>query len=541
MFDILIKNAKIVDGTGTPWTVGNIAVKDGRIEGVGPSIHGKAETEIDATGKIVTPGFVDIHSHSDFSVLINPKAESKIRQGVTLDVSGNCGNSGGPLMSVDAIEWAKTKVKGTDIDIDWETFGEYLNKIEKRGVALNYGSYVGHHQVRMSVMGYKDSPPTQSEMEEMKRLVRTSIEEGALGMATGLDKGLIPGSFADTQEIIELCTVARETNPNAVYSSHMRNRQVHVVEAVQEFIEVLRKSGIRGQLAHITPRFPDGDKLDQILEIIENARAEGIDILCDVVVPAGKDYHTGAGLLYTQIMPEWALNGGTKQAIAYLNDPEQRKKMKSTHEPLWGVVREGMWDTLIVTHSKSRRDVEGKTVAQVAEKEGKDPWEAAYDILASEEENYKEVRVISTKHTSELDTRRTLHSSFVVVESDRPASADYPPLSNFELRPNSYDTFPRYIQRYVRDDKVLELEEAIKKITLIPSKRLGLQNRGMIWKGFAADLVVFSMENLKAEATFENPMVYPQGIDYVIVNGNVAVKDGKHTGVLAGNIVRLGT
>jgi N-acyl-D-aspartate/D-glutamate deacylase len=539
MFDILITNAKIVDGTGTPWTMGNIAISNGRIEAIGPDVHGQAETQMDATGKIVTPGFIDIHAHSDFSVLLDPRAESKVRQGVTMDISGNCGNSAAPLLNDDAIDYGKTKVKGTDVPLDWTSFGEYLARIEKQGVALNFGSFVGHHQVRMSVMGYRDGPPTPAELDRMKHLVKSSIQEGAVGMSSGLDDGLIPGCFADIKEIIELCKVAREANPNAVYTSHMRNRQEHVIMAVEEFIQVLRESGIRGQLSHVTPRFPDGDKLEQVMEKIENARAEGIDILCDVVGPAGKDYHTGAGILYTQIMPLWALNCGTRQSIAYLKDPAKRQEMKRTHKPLWGVVREGHWDALIVTYAKNRKDVEGRTVAEIAEKEGKDPWEAAYDILAAEEEGFKEVRVISTKHTAECDTRRALLYPIVMLESDRATSADYPPLNKFDLRPNSYDVFPRFIQRYVRDEKVLSLEDAIKRITFMPAKRLGLSNRGMIGTGFAADIVVFSLENLKAEATFKNPVVYPKGIDCVIVNGKVVVRNDKHTGLLPGSVIRL--
>jgi len=539
MYDIMIKNGRIVDGTGTPWEKGDIAIENGVIKKIGPSIKSVARVEIDAEGKVVSPGFIDVHSHSDFSVMINPGADSKVKQGITTDVSGNCGISAGPLLNQETLNWAKSRVEGTNVTINWKYFDEYLDLIEKKGISINYASYVGHSQIRMSVMKYKDSKPSKEELEEMKNLVKKSIKGGAIGLSTGLDKGLIPGCFADTEEIIELCKAAREANPRAVYTSHTRNRQDKTLDAMAEFIQIVKASGIRGQISHITPRFPDGDKTDRVLEMVEEAREEGLDILCDVVVPAGKDYHTGMGLLHTQVMPEWALKEGTEQALNYLKDPEKRKEMKKSHDPLWGVIKEGLWDTLILTSCKSRKDLEGKYFSDIAQLEHKDPWDVAYDILANEGENFKRVYICSTKHTRESDTRKALLSPFVMMESDRAASADYPPLSNFELKPNSFDAFPRFLQRYVRDEKVLKLEDAIKKITFMPAKRLGLKDRGAIIENYFADIVVFDLNRLKATATFNDPVIYPEGINYVIVNGKIVVKEGKHSGELAGKVLRL--
>jgi len=258
MYDIMIKNGRIIDGTGTPWEKGDIAIENGVIKKIGPSIKSVANIEIDAEGKVVCPGFIDIHSHSDFSVLVDHKADSKVKQGVTTDVSGNCGDAAGtPLLSQEAINWARNGFEGTDISVDWKYFGEYLNRIKKKGISINYASYVGHNQIRMSIMGYKDSKPSKAELEEMKNLVKKSIKEGAVGLSTGLDQGSI-GASADTKEIIELCKAAREANPRAVYTSHTRNRQEKTLDAMAEFIQIVRASGIRGETSHITPRFPDG-------------------------------------------------------------------------------------------------------------------------------------------------------------------------------------------------------------------------------------------------------------------------------------------
>lgn len=540
MYDILIKNGKIVDGTGTPWEKGDIAISNGIIQEIGPSIKAAANLEIDAEGKVVCPGFIDVHSHSDLSVLIDPQTDSKAKQGITTDISGNCGISeGGPLLNQEALNETKSRIEGTDVVVDWKYFDEYLDRIEKQGVSINFASYVGHNQIRMSVMGYKDSKASQAELEEMKNLVKNSIKGGAVGMSTGLDQGLAPGCFADTEEIIELCKAAKETNPKAVYASHTRNRQDKTFDAMAEFIQIVRASGIRGQISHITPRFPDGDKIDHALEMVEDARAEGLDILFDVVVPAGKDYHAGMGRLHTQVMPGWALKEGTEQALRYLKDPQKREEMKKTHEPLWGAIKQGLWDTVFLGHCRNRKDWEGKFFSEIAQLEGKDPWEVAYDILANEGYNFNKVRIGCLKHTREIDTRKALLSPLAMMETDRASSADYPPLSKFGVQPNAFDAFPRFLQRYVRDEKVLGLEEAIKKITFIPAKRMSLRNRGAIIMNFAADVLVIDLDKLEAKATLDHPTVYPKGINYVIVNGKVVVKEGIHTEELAGKVLRL--
>ena len=539
MYDILIKNGKIVDGTGTPWEKGDIAISNGIIQEIGPSIKAAANLEIDAEGKVVCPGFIDVHSHSDLSVLIDPQTDSKAKQGITTDISGNCGISeGGPLLNQEALNETKSRIEGTDVVVDWKYFDEYLDRIEKQGVSINFASYVGHNQIRMSVMGYKDSKASQAELEEMKNLVKNSIKGGAVGMSTGLDQGLAPGCFADTEEIIELCKAAKETNPKAVYASHTRNRQDKTFDAMAEFIQIVRASGIRGQISHITPRFPDGDKIDHALEMVEDARAEGLDILFDVVVPAGKDYHAGMGRLHTQVMPGWALKEGTEQALRYLKDPQKREEMKKTHEPLWGAIKQGLWDTVFLGHCRNRKDWEGKFFSEIAQLEGKDPWEVAYDILANEGYNFNKVRISCLKHTREIDRRKALLSPLAMMETDRASSADYPPLSNGVQPPNAFDAFPRFLQRYVRDEKVLRLEEAIKKITFMPAKRMSFQNRGALLSHFAADVLVIDLDHLEARATFDHPAVYPKGIDYVIVNGKVVVKDGVHSGALAGRVLR---
>lgn len=536
MFDILIKNGKIVDGTGAPWFNGNIGIKDGYIKEIDP-LKAKGKLEINASGKVVCPGFIDIHSHSDFNIVINPTADTKVMQGITTDVSGNCGASAAPLLNEEAVKWGNNILEKFGRKLTWRNFGQYLDACGENGLSVNYASFVGHHQVRLSVMGYKSGEPSAAEMDKMKEIVRDSIKAGALGLSSGLDTSLIPGCYAKKEEIVELCRAAMEVSPAVVYTSHMRNRQKQVLESIEEFIEVLKETGIRGLLSHVTPRYPDGDKTEAALKLIEKARKDGCDIMGDVLCPE-EGYHTGFGRLHTQVMPDWAFNEGPAGALKLLKDPGAREKMKNSHDPLWGIVKERKWEFLYLTGCEGRKDLVGKNFAEIGKIENKDPWEAAFDILISEGENLEEVRISSAKHTSEKDTRRLILSPYFVIQTDRGATADYPPLSNFESHPNAWDGFPRFIKMYVRDENVLSLEDAIKKLTYLSARRLGLNDRGAIIEGMAGDLVVFDLDNLEATTTFKTPNQYPRGIEYVIVNGQVVVEEGQHNRALPGKVIK---
>jgi N-acyl-D-amino-acid deacylase len=538
VFDVVVRNGKVVDGTGNPWFYGDIGIAGNRIAAIQPRLEAEAAIEIDATNMYVSPGFVDIHSHSDLTLIVDSAADSKVRQGVTTDVSGNCGNSGAPLAGEHAVRWCAQSLNRYGVEVTWRTFSEYLERIELAPLSSNFASFVGHHQIRMSVIGYENRRPTPSELDAMKRLVREAMESGAVGISTGLDRGLVPGSFADTDEVIELCKEAARVNPRAVYTSHIRNRQAQVIDAVSEFLHILREAGLPGQLSHITPRVPDGDKVAAILSMLDEARDRGIDVTCDVVCPEGSDYHPGEGILFTQVMPGWAVEGTPEDGLRRLRDPAGRKRMKRECDPLWGVIKAGMWDTLYLTKCDGSPQFVGRSIADISASLGVDPWEACYNILVSEGPGFRSVRVLSSKHTRECDTRDVLMRPYVSVQSDRAAVALEGPLQMHGGTPNAYDAFPRFLQRYVRDERVLSLEDAIRRITSLPCSRLHLQDRGVLRPGMVADVAIFDLHNMGAKSAFLGPAQYPEGIDSVIVGGEVVVSKGAMTGVLGGRVIR---
>lgn len=538
MFDVIVRSGKVVDGTGNPWFYGDVGIIGNKIAAIEPQLEAESTIEIDASDRYVSPGFVDIHSHSDLTLIVDGTADSKVRQGVTTDVSGNCGNSGAPLSGEHAMRWSAQSLNRYGVEVTWRTFDEYLKRIELMPLSSNFASFVGHHQIRMSVMGYENRRPTPSELDAMKGLVREAIESGAVGISTGLDRGLVPGSFADTQEVIELCKEAAKVNPRAVYTSHIRNRQARVIDAVSEFLHILQEAGLPGQLSHITPRVPDGDKVAPILSMLDKARNRGIDVTCDVVCPEGSDYHPGEGILFTQVMPGWAVEGTPEDGLRRLKDPAERKRMKRECDPLWGVIKAGMWDTLYLTKCDGSPQFVGRSIADISASLGVDPWEACYDILVNEGPGFRNVRVLSSRHTRERDTRDVLMRPYVSVQSDRAAVALEGPLQMHGGTPNAYDAFPRFLQRYVRDENVLSLEDAIRRITSLPCSRLHFQDRGVLKPGMAADVAIFDLDNMRAKSAFLGPAQYPEGVDFVIVGGEVVVSKRAMSGAFGGKVIR---
>ena len=531
LLDIILKNGFVVDGAGNPKFRADVGVMDGKIVKIGGLGSSKADRVIDAKGLVVSPGFIDVHTHSDFELLANPRAESKIRQGVTTEVVGNCGMSAAPLRGEYASKTAKSIRDKYGLTLDWSSFKEYFNRLEKQGVAVNIVSLVGHGNIRECVMDLENRPPTKEEMKEMKALVAQAMEEGAFGLSTGLVYP--PGRFADTIELIELSKVVAKYG--GIYASHIRGERETLIEATREAIEIGEKAGVPVEISHHPAKIGAWGKSKETLKMIEDARARGVDVTCDL-----HTYSAGQTWLMA-LLPPWAQEGGPKKIIETLSDPEARERIKQdmVEEKFpgpgpCGLVKRGMWNKLMLTYCEKNKDLIGKNFAEIAKIRGVDPFDAVFDILIEEET----AGMIVGFYYGVEDIRRVLEHPASMIGSDGYALAPYGILGKGKNHPRSYGTFPMVLARYVRERKVLTLEEAVRKMTSLPAQKLGLRDRGLLREGMWADIVMFDSNRVLDKATYDEPYQYPEGIENVLVDGQVVIEESVHTGTLSGKVLR---
>lgn len=533
VFDILIKGGRVIDGTGNPWFRADVAIEEGRIVEICHYGSAHADQVIDVTGLVVSPGFIDIHSHSDWPLVANPKAESKIRQGVTLEVIGNCGNSAAPLKG-EAFERAEKTAEDYQVELNWSSMAEYMRVLERQGVALNVAALVGHGTVRASSIGYGNIAPNKEEIEEMKALVSQSMEEGAFGISTGLIYP--PGAYSKTAELIELSKVVAKYG--GFYASHVRSQNDGMFDAVREAIGIGEKACVPVQISHEIPAPPIWGQQEKLLKISEEARRRGMDVTCDVLT-----YLRGETTIKV-LMPGWANAGGDEKLKERLKDREVREKIKKeTMEkgPAAGgsakraLIQLGRWDKIWLANCRVNKELCGKSFAEIAKiRSVDDPFDALFDILL--EENAE--GLIMGEDKLQVDIDYALNHPLSMVGSDGSALAPYGVLGRGHSNPRSYGTFSQVLARYVRERNIITLETAIRKMTSFPAQRLGLYDRGLLRKGMWADLVIFDQDSVMDKATYEDPYRYPEGIHYVFVNGNMAIEKGKHTGSLSGNVLR---
>jgi N-acyl-D-amino-acid deacylase len=529
-WDILIRGGTVIDGTGSPGALGDVAVAAGRIGAIGPRLAGGASKVIDADGLAVTPGFVDIKTHSDFVLPINPRAESKVRQGVTTEIIGHCGFSVAPVLA------GKTKLLADYLSggAPWlpfreMSFAEYLDTFP--AVAVNTGMLVGHNTLRLMVMGLEDRAPAETELGEMVALLEDGLRAGALGMSSGLFTP--PGSFARPDEMLVFGTALKRHN--AAYFTHIRDESNKVMESVEEAIDMARACGVHVEIVHLKCSGVDNwGKAAKILDRIAAARADGCDIDCDAY-----PYAAGANPL-KNLLPAWVQVGGNESMLARLALPETRARIRAEIADHglnnWG--RIPSWEAVQISISPGRPETAGRTVAALAAALGCDPIDQICDHLIADS---GATRVLIAS-ISEDDIRTIVRSPTALVGSDGNCVATYGIVSQGLPHPRFYGTFPRIIARYVRDERLILLEQAIHKMTGGPAKALKLRDRGLLREGYRADIAIFDPHDFRDQATYADPHRYPSGRrTSVIVNGIIVVENAMHTGATPGIVLRRAT
>ena len=526
MFDLLIKNGIVLDGTGGSSYSADVAVVGADIVAIG-QLDGEPAKTIDAQGLSVSPGFIDLHTHSDTSFLLDPTAQSKVRQGVTLELTGNCGMSHcAPLYGdAEALLQSELSQYTSSFDVTWNDFGGYLDALQRAGSTLNVATQVGHHTIRACVVGLEDKAPDRDQLDRMKGLVAESLDAGAMGFSTGLYYA--PGNYARPEEVMHLA--AATADQDKLYSTHMRDEgtaNVGLFPAINEAIEVARRTGVRLEVSHVKCQGPFVYGLaSPLLDHFDRASAEGIDIAGDQY-----PYIVGSSPLIGAVFPRWSLEGGREATLTRMADPATRRRMLEGIDTLYP--EEGGPDGIVIGQFAADPHYEGMAMARIAEEMGCTPAEAALRLF-----EIGDASVIS-HFMVDADVDLIAAHPLISVASDGSSLSTEGVLSVGLPHPRSYGTYPRFLAHYVRGRKLVSLEEAIRKMTSLPAERLRLTRRGRIAPGYAADLVVFDPDSVTDTGTFESPHSYATGIPHVAVNGIVVVEDGQFTGRTPGVVIR---
>lgn len=529
IYDLILRGGTVYDGSGGKPFVGDVAVSGDRIIAVGDLGRARGRTEVDAKGLAVSPGFVNMLSWATESLLVDGRAQSDIRQGVTLEVMGE-GGSMGPLN--DAMKKEMVEQQGdVKYDVTWATLGEYLDQVAARGVAVNVASFVGATTVRIHEVGYADRPPTPEELARMRKLVAQGMEEGALGVGSSLIYA--PAFYARTDELVALCEEAAKYG--GMYISHMRSEGNRFLEALDELIEISRRAKIPAEVYHLKAAGQQNwGKLDAAIKKIEDARAAGLQITADMYT-----YTAGATGLDAS-MPPWVQEGGYEAWVARLKDPAIRERVKkemTTPTDAWEnfFVSAGPEKILLIAFKNDKlKPLTGKTLAEVSKMRGTSPEETAMDLVIEDGSRVGTVYFLM----SEDNVRCQVALPWLSFGSDAEAPATEGVFLKSNPHPRAYGNFARLLGKYVRDEKVIPLEEAVRKLTSLPAGNLKIRDRGLLKSGYFADIVLFDPAKIQDHATFDKPHQYSTGVKHVFVNGVQVLKDGEPTGAKAGRVVR---
>ncbi len=528
--DLIIRNGLIIDGSGNSPISGDLVIHDDRIVAVNPQEKMVADREIDATGLVVAPGFINMLSWAVESLIEDGRAQSDIRQGVTLEVMGES-LSWGPLNDT-----LKTYIKSTqgDIqyDVEWTSLGEYLEYLEQRGVAPNITSFVGASTIRTHVLGFDDVQPTSEQLQAMQQLVHEAMQEGAVGLSTALIYP--PGSYAKTEELIALCEVV--ASYDGLYISHMRSEGSEIDAGLDEFFKTVREANVRGEIYHLKVAGQHNwHKLDNILQRIETARADGLQITTDMYT------YPAAGTGLNSVVPPWAHDGGHDSLIERLKNVDVRARIKEAMA-LPGKDWENLYyeagspDNIMPVYFKNPelRHYAGKTLAQIATERNQSPQDTALDLIIEDDSRVGTIYFLM----SEDNLRRQVQLPYMSFGSDASAPATEGVFINTPVHPRAYGTFARVLGRYVRDEGLMSLQEAVRRLTSLPADVLKIRARGKLQENYFADVVVFDPNKVQDHSTFTDPHQYATGMVHVFVNGEQVLAHGEHTGALPGRVVR---
>ena len=529
-YALIIRNGRIIDGTGSPWYSGDIAIRDGRIAAIGSLSGARAGKTIDAGGMVVAPGFVDMLGQSELSILVNPHLPSKIFQGITTEFTGE-GSSAAPLneriIAADRVGYDRLKITP-----DWRSLGQYFARLERQGIGINVGDYVGATQVRRIVVGDDDRAPTAGELDQMRQLVRQAMRDGAVGLSTSLQYP--PAPYAKTEELVALAAEASQLG--GVYASHMRSESDEILPALDEAIRIGREAKIPVEIWHLKVAGKrNWGRMPEVIARIDSARKTGVDIAADTYA-----YPAWFNSL-SAMVPPWAHDGGTAKLLQRLRDPAARRRIRRDMETA-GSWENNAWqeisgpDAILIgaVQNPALLPLQGKTLAEVARQRKSDPIDALLDLLI-EDKAYTYVAVFGM---DEPDVRLALLQPWVSINNDSQGTAPDGILGQDHPHPRAYGTFSRILRKYVREERRLTLEDAIRKFSSLPAQRMRLSDRGVLKAGMWADIVVFDPDSVRDRATFAKPNQLSEGMRWVLVNGVPVIADGKATGALPGKVLR---
>ena len=528
-FDIVIRNAHIIDGTGSPWYSGDVGIRDGRIVAIANLAGAPANRTIDALGRVVAPGFIDMLGQSELTILVDARVPSKIYQGITTEITGE-GTSPAPLNDF-IVQADNLMYEHYGIHADWKTFREYFARLEKQGIGINLASYIGATQVRRMVIGDEDRAASPAELDQMKALVRQAMEEGARGVSTSLEYA--PAPYASTEELIALA--GESAKYGGLYATHMRNESDAIIPALNEVARIAREGNTPVEIWHIKVAGKENwGRMPEVVAFIEKARAAGLDIEADTYA------YTAWNNTLSAFIPPWAHDGGNARLIERLKDPATRERIRKdmmTPSTSW----DNEWqeipgpDAIMigVVQNPKMLSLQGKRLSEIAKLWNKDPMDALFDFLIEDPNTG-----VAVFGMSQPDVTLALQQPWVAIDNDSSGTSPEGILGQEHPHPRAYGTFPRILRKYVREEKVLTLEDAIRKFSALPAQRLRLTDRGVLKAGMWADVVIFDPATVRDLATFDNPNQLSEGMDYVLVNGVPVIERGKMTGALPGKVLR---